>query len=211
MMADPSIPALDRETLCAVLEAVIFTSSEPVHIEEIRNAIEGVDDETLAAAIEQLDQRYAEARSGLRLERVAGGLQFATRSRVGFWVRQFVRQRNRKRLSAAGLETLAIVAYRQPVTAPEIQAIRGKDPTGPLKTLLEKRLVRIMGKKKVVGRPILYGTTREFLVHFGLNGLEDLPAFEEFEQLVGALGELEPEEESPPTDPGSESAGEDET
>lgn len=196
-MGDPSMPALDRETLCAVLEAVIFTSTEPVRIEEIREALEGIAEDDLAAALAELERRYAEPVSGLRLERVAGGLQFATRPRVGYWVRQFVRQRNRTRLSAAGLETLAIVAYRQPVTAPEIQSIRGKDPAGPLKTLLEKRLVRIMGKKKVIGRPILYGTTREFLVHFGLDSLEDLPAFEEFEALVGALGDLEPQGEEP--------------
>jgi len=126
----------------------------------------------------------------------------ATRSQVGPWVRRFFRDRNRTRISAAALETLAVIAYKQPVTAPEIQAIRGKDPSASLKTLLEKKLVRILGKKKVIGRPLLYGTSRQFLVHFGLDKLDDLPAFEEFEQLVDslegfqALADAEPPEEA---------------
>ena len=101
--------------------------------------------------------------------------------------RQFFRQRNRTRLSPAALETLAIVAYRQPITAPEIQAIRGVDATASLKSLLEKKLVRILGKKKVVGSPLLYGTSRHFLVHFGLNALGDLPPIDEFNAILGSL------------------------
>ena len=101
--------------------------------------------------------------------------------------RRFFRQRNRTRLSPPALETLAIVAYRQPVTSPEIQAIRGKDPSAALKGLLDRRLIRIMGKKKVVGNPLIYGSTKEFLVHFGLDTLKDLPSIEEFDAFVGAL------------------------
>jgi len=114
-------------------------------------------------------------------------LRLATRTEVGPWVRQFFRQRNRTRLSPAALETLAIVAYRQPITAPEIQAIRGVDATASLKSLLEKKLVRILGKKKVVGSPLLYGTSRHFLVHFGLNALGDLPPIDEFNAILGSL------------------------
>ena len=98
-------------------------------------------------------------------------------------VRQFFRQRNRTRLSPAALETLAIIAYRQPITVPEIQAMRGVDPSGALKSLLEKSMVRILGRKKVVGNPLLYGTTKQFLVHFALNQLEDLPSIEEFDEI----------------------------
>jgi segregation and condensation protein B len=123
------------------------------------------------------------------VEQVAGGFRLATKPAVGALVRPFFRQRNRTRLSPAALETLAIVAYRQPATVPEIQAIRGVDPTGALKNLLEKKLVRILGRKKVVGNPLLYGTTTQFLVHFGLNKLEDLPSIEEFDAFVGALEE----------------------
>ena len=123
--------------------------------------------------------------------------------------RQFFRQRNRTRLTPAGLETLAIVAYRQPITAPEIQAIRGVDPSGTLRSLLEKRMIRILGKKKVIGSPFLYGTTRDFLVHFGLDDLDDLPSLEEFEEILGGLGgisegeieSVDASEASPSADP----------
>ncbi len=99
---------------------------------------------------------------------------------VGDSVRQFFRQRNRTRLSLPALETLAIVAYRQPITAPEIHAIRGKDPAAAIKGLLDKKLLRILGRKKVVGSPLLYGTPKQFLHHFGLNTIEDLPSIEDF-------------------------------
>ena len=102
-------------------------------------------------------------------------------------MRGFFRHRNRTRLTPAALETLAIIAYRQPVTSPEIQAIRGKDPSAALKSLLDKRLIKILGKKKVVGSPLLYGTRREFLEHFGLNALDDLPAIEDFDEFVDVL------------------------
>jgi segregation and condensation protein B len=117
---------------------------------------------------------------GLRLLRVAGGRRLATKSELGEWVRALFRSRNRRRLSTQALETLAIIAYRQPITTPEIQAIRGTDPSAVLEGLLEKRLIRILGRKKVVGRPVLYGTTREFLAHFGLDALDELPDLEEF-------------------------------
>jgi len=116
---------------------------------------------------------------------VAGGFRLATRPEVGTWVRQYMRQRNRTRLSPAAIETLAIVAYRQPVTLPEIQAIRGRDPSAALKTLLDKKLIRPLGRKKVVGHPLLYGTSKQFLIHFGLNRLGDLPSMEEFGELAG--------------------------
>ena len=139
------------------------------------------------AAIEALRERYAEGQGGLTVEQVAGAFRLATKPAVGAIVRQFFRQRNRTRLSPAALETLAIIAYRQPITVPEIQAMRGVDPSGSLKGLLEKSMVRILGRKKVVGNPLLYGTTKQFLVHFGLNRLEDLPSIEEFDQFLGAL------------------------
>ena len=111
----------------------------------------------------------------------------ATRTDVAHWVRQFFRQRNKTRLSPPALETLAVISYRQPVTGPEIQAIRGKDPTAALRGLLDKKLARCLGRKKVVGSPMLYGTSHEFLVHFGLNDLNDLPSIEDFDQFVEVL------------------------
>ena len=145
-----------------------------------------------------------------RLERVAGGWRLATRPEVGPWVRRFFRERNRTRLTSAALETLAIVAYKQPITAPEVQAIRGVDPSHGIKSLLEKRMIRILGRKKVVGNPLLYGTTKQFLVHFGLDRLADLPSLEEFDKFLGTLqagegtlGFVDPEREGLETSPGS--------
>jgi segregation and condensation protein B len=167
--------------------AVIFASDEPVPPKEISTALGGVELERVEAAIRNLERDLEHSSLGLQLERVAGGVRIATRPEVGCWVRQFFRERNRTRLSLPALETLAIVAYRQPVTAPEIQAIRGKDPSAALKGLLDKKLVRCLGRKKVVGSPLLYGTTRDFLLHFGLDGLDDLPSIEDFDQFLDVL------------------------
>ncbi len=182
----------DKETadelLVAAVEAVIFASGEPVDPREISSAFDQVDLDDVERAVETLAGRFEKTPDGgLRLERVAGGIRLATRPELGDWVRRFFRQRNRARLSPAALETLAIVAYRQPITAPEIQAIRGKDPGAALKGLLDKRMIRILGKKKVVGSPLLYSSSKQFLVHFGLNNLEDLPSIEDFDELIGGM------------------------
>ncbi len=182
-----TVPAVDA--LVAAVEAVLFAAAEPVHPREIADAFEGVSESDVAAAIDELKRRCAEGPGGLVVEQVAGAFRLATKPEVGVLVRQFFRQRNRTRLSPAALETLAIVAYRQPITLAEIQAVRGVDPSGALKSLLEKAMVRILGRKKVVGNPLLYGTTKQFLVHFGLNRLEDLPSIEELEGFAGAIGE----------------------
>jgi len=182
-------PAPQEELLVSAVGAVIFASEEPVDPKEIAEAFGGLDEEAVESAIRRLAEGHAGGESGLRVERVAGGYRLATRPEVGAWVRQFMRQRNRARLSPAALETLAVVAYRQPVTVPEIQAIRGKDPTAALKNLVDKRLVRILGKKKVVGNPLLYGTSKKFLVHFGLDSLADLPSIEEFDEFIGSLSD----------------------
>ncbi len=176
-----------NDLLAAAVGAAIFASDEPVRPEEIAEAFGGLPTDEVEKAIRGLQEAYDSNGCGLRLEKIAGGYRLATQPEVGQWVREFIRTRNRARLSPAGLETLAIVAYRQPVTAPEIQAIRGKDSTGALGTLLEKKLIRILGKKKVVGRPLLYGTSKHFLMHFGLDSLGDLPSIEAFEQFLEAL------------------------
>ena len=186
-MSDTDRRAKFEGALVPAVGAVLFASDEPVQPNEIAKAFDGVELAEVVEAIEALQAAYERAGSGLHVERVAGGFRVATRPEVGAFVRQFFRQRNRTRLSPAALETLAIIAYRQPATAPEIQAIRGKDPAGALKGLLEKKLIRIVGKKKVVGRPLLYGTAREFLIHFGLDSLEDLPTITEFEHFAEAL------------------------
>lgn len=186
-MTETTGPLSPASELIAAVEAVLFAAAEPVHPKEIAAAFAGATESDVAAAIDALRLRYADGPGGLTVEQVAGAFRLATKPEVGAVVRQFFRQRNRTRLSPAGLETLAIIAYRQPITVPEIQAMRGVDPSGSLKSLLEKSMVRILGRKKVVGNPLLYGTTKQFLVHFGLNRLEDLPSIEEFDQFLGAL------------------------
>lgn len=188
-MSTENIPDIER--LAGIVEALLFASGETVRLKDLAAAVDGVEPAQIEEALEGLAERYQRENSGLRVEHVGGGVQLATRSDVGPWVRQMLRNRNRTRISVAGLETLAIVAYRQPITAPEIQTIRGKDPSGPLKTLLEKKLLKILGRKKVVGNPMLYGTSKHFLVHFGLDSLKDLPPIEAFEEFVEGLDALD--------------------
>jgi len=175
---------LDRTKLDAI-EAILFVAGEPVLARDLAAALGEATEREVVALVEYLRSEYERRAGALAIERVAGGFQMCTRPEVGPRLRAFFRARNRTRLSAAALETLAIVAYRQPVTAPEIQALRGVDSSASLRTLLEKKLIRIVGRKKVVGTPLLYGTTRQFLAHFGLNRLEELPSVEEFQGLWG--------------------------
>lgn len=192
-MSDRENAGPPEDLLSAAVEAVLFAAGEPVPAREMAAAFGGVDERRIEEVADALDEDYRRRGAGLQVERVAGGFRVATRVDVGPWVRRFFRQRNRTRLSPAALETLAIVAYRQPITAPEIQAIRGVDSSASLKNLVEKKLVRVLGKKKVVGTPILYGTSRHFLVHFGLDRLQDLPPIDDFGELLGvAPGEPSP-------------------
>jgi len=179
-----------QQQLKAVLEALMFISEDPLPLAEALQVTGGTE-ESLRQAIEELRADYDAGGRGLRIEQVAGGLRLTTRPEIAPFLHKFSRLRHRRRLSGAALETLAVVAYRQPITAPEIQEIRGVNPEGALKTLLERRLVRISGRKKVVGRPLLYSTTREFLVHFGLDNLDELPAIEEFEKILQAAAARE--------------------
>ena len=183
--------SVEQDQLVAAVGAVLFASGEPVQPKEIAAALKGVAVPEVKKAIDVLQAQYEKNEAGLRLEWVAGGVRLATRPEVAEWVRQFFRERNRTRLSPAAFETLAIVAYRQPVTAAEVQAIRGKDPQGPLKNLLDKKLLRTLGKKKVLGNPLLYGTSKQFLVHFGLNSVSDLPSMDEFDAFVGRLDHID--------------------
>ncbi len=170
----------------AALEAVLFVAAEPVDREKLLEIFGSRERTDAAAALERVVERYRGGPDrGFLIEEVAGGLRLVTRPELHGYLRKFFEVSGRTRLSMAALETLAIVGYRQPITGPEIQELRGVSPAGVLKTLLEKRLVRISGRKKVVGKPFLYRTTREFLMHFGLESLEDLPPLEEFEEIFG--------------------------
>jgi segregation and condensation protein B len=184
-------PPRDPDTEKRVVLALIFVSDEPITVEQVRQILRERTPDEIRAIVDSIESELRDADSALRVEEVGGGFRLSTRPDLAPWIRTYFRNRNRSRLSAAAVETLAVIAYKQPITAPEIQEIRGVDPQGALRTLLDRRLVRIAGKKKVVGRPFLYATTREFLVHFGLPAIEDLPPIEDFEQLAGRFAAAE--------------------
>ena len=169
----------------AVLEALVFASPQPISAREITRVLQGVPRAEWERQLEQLKSDYARDERGLQVVEVAGGWQITTRPEYNDWVRELLDPRTPTRLSIQALETLAVIAYKQPVTLPEIIELRGVKSGGVVKTLLEKRLIRITGRKEVVGRPMLYGTTRQFLLHFGLKDLEELPKIEEFAQVLG--------------------------
>ena len=170
--------------LKAIIEALIYASPEPVTLKQLSRLLDAEPKETVLAAIEALKQDY-ERPGGLQIVEVAGGYQIVTKAEMHDWVRRLFHERTTQKLSVASLETLAVIAYKQPVTAPEITEIRGVNAVGVLSTLLERKLVKIVGRKQVVGRPFLYGTTREFLERFGLNDIADLPKVEDMSELLG--------------------------
>lgn len=179
----------ERKDMEAALEAVLFVSSEPVPRPRLLEMFGEGERELAAEALEAVLGRYRSARDdgrGVMVDEAAGGLRLVTRPEVNDWLRRFFEVSSGKKLSMGALETLAIIAYRQPITGPEIQELRSVNPSGVIKTLLERRLVRIAGRKAVVGKPFLYTTTREFLIHFGLRSLKDLPPLEEFEEALAA-------------------------
>lgn len=170
--------------LKAIVEALIFASPEPLSLKALSKLLASEPKEDVAAALAELQSDY-ERPGGLQLVEVAGGFQIVTRPQLSEWVRRLFHERTTQKLSVAALETLAVVAYRQPVTGPEVAEIRGVNTAGVLSTLIERKLIRVTGRKSVVGRPFLYGTTREFLERFGLNDLEDLPKVEDMAELMG--------------------------
>jgi len=176
---------LPPQQIRAVLEALVFASPSPITPKEIARVLQGVPREDWERELEGLRADYARDERGLQLVEVAGGYQVTTRPEYNDWVRELIDPRTPTRLSIQALETLAVIAYKQPVTLPEIIALRGVKSGGVVKTLLEKRLIRITGRKEVVGRPMLYGTTKQFLLHFGLKDLGELPRIEEFAEVLG--------------------------
>jgi len=180
-LASPAIAGAELE---AVLEALIFASPEPLTRKAIDKLLVSEPKEDVDAALDALKRRY-EGPGGLQLVEVAGGYQIVTRPDLHEWVRRLFHERTTQKLTAAALETLAVIAYKQPITALEIAEIRGVNTSGVLNTLLERHLIKIVGRKKVVGRPFLYATTKEFLIRFGLNDLADLPKIEDMADALG--------------------------
>jgi segregation and condensation protein B len=175
--------------LKGALEAIIYAADEPATLDQIANAV-GEDKSVVLAALDEMVSGYAGEDRGMEIRLVAGGYRFYTKPQHHDLVRRFIKSlRPPLRLTMPALETLAVISYRQPVTGPEIQEIRGVNVSGVIKTLLEKRLIVTAGRKAVMGRPVLYRTSKEFLMRFGLSDLEELPSLKEFEQLArAALG-----------------------
>lgn len=176
---------LSATELRAAIEAVLFIAGEPIKIETLVEAFSDEGREAIEQQLSEIDRRLKESESGFFLEQTAGGYRFATKPELDPFLRKFFSKHGESRLSMAALETLAIIAYRQPITVPEISELRGVNSAGVIRTLLERKMIRIAGRKNVVGSPFLYRTTREFLVHFGLNTVQDLPRLEEFAEILG--------------------------
>lgn len=172
------------EELKPIVEALIFASPDPLTPKALYKLLESEPKEDVNAALELLKRDY-ERPGGLQLVEVAGGYQIVTKPELHEWVRRLFQERSAQRLSVQALETLAVIAYKQPVTALEVSEIRGVNTSGVLGTLIDRRLVKVAGRKRVVGRPFLYGTTREFLIRFGLKDLTDLPKVEEMAEALG--------------------------
>ena len=186
---------METDQLKPVLEALLFAAESPVPASLLADAAE-CDLSQVTETLLALAADYDAGGRGVRLTEIAGGWQFLTREEYAPFLGRFLRGKKKMRLSRPALETLAIIAYKQPVTKAEVDAIRGVDSSGVLNTLLERELVTIRGRSKVVGRPLLYGTTGEFLSYFGLNDLNELPRVEELKAIVG-----EKEPENPEAEP----------
>lgn len=188
----PTLPGTlpEPDHRLALLEAVVYVAEEPLASQQIAEAL-GWPDETVQADLARLIETSAQPTRGVEVRKVAGGYKTFTKAEHHEAVRNFVKSlRPKLKLSLPALETLAVIAYKQPITAPEIQAIRGVQGTGVLHTLLKHKLVATAGRKKIVGKPMLYKTTREFLMQFGLDNLTELPSLKELEELSrAALGE----------------------
>ena len=183
-VADEPQPRMELSQLKAVIEALVFASPDPLTPRMLYRLLNDEPKEDVLAALKALQADYVE-RGGLHMAEVAGGFQITTRPEYHEWVRRLFHDRSSNKLSAASLESLSVIAYKQPVTAAEIGEIRSVNTSGVLSTLLERHLIKIVGRKNVIGRPFLYGTTKEFLIRFGLNDLGDLPKIEDMAQQLG--------------------------
>ncbi len=208
--AGPDVPeasapeGVDLSRAASILESLLLVSEQPLALEKAGQVLGGLPKDSVREAIRMLQTKYPSDSSGILVEEVAKGIQLRTNPANQEYVRQLFDIKP-PRFSRAALETLSIIAYKQPVTRLEIEQIRGVDCAGSLKTLMERRLVRVVGKKDVIGRPFLFGTSREFLEIFGLANLSDLPSMRDIEEfLSAATGGVVPEphekEGAPPAD-----------
>lgn len=173
---------MDEKNMKSVIESLIFASDAPISVDKIHEIINGPDRKTLRSLIAELIEEYQTMDRGFFLKEVAGGYQFRTKPEYSEWIRQ-LKKGMQPKLSQAAMETLAIIAYKQPITRSEIEYIRGVDVGGVVRSLLGKKLIRILGKKEVPGRPLIYGTSKRFLEMFALKDLSNLPTLQEIEEV----------------------------
>jgi segregation and condensation protein B len=173
-----------REELKPAIEAILFVADEPLPFKQLCKVLGDVNEDDVRAALDELVAEYEGRGSGLEFREIAGGWRISTRPQHHEFIRKYLKSRPTARLSLPALETLAVIAYKQPITVPEILEIRGVTSSSAIKTLLEKRLIVTKGRKETVGRPMMYGTSKEFLIQFGLKDLNELPSIEDFEDLA---------------------------
>ncbi|HEY4491830.1 MAG TPA: SMC-Scp complex subunit ScpB [Acidobacteriota bacterium] len=176
---------MENTEIKSLLEALLFTSTEPLTLDHFISVIPDTDKTTLAEILSEMREEWEARHAGVVLREIANGYQLFSNPRWYPQIQALFSKPLIVRLSRSSLETLAIIAYKQPITLPEVSEIRSCNAAGTLKTLLECNFVKVLGRKRVVGRPFLYGTTREFLIHFGLKDLSELPQLQEFEELIG--------------------------
>lgn len=191
---------LDPNQIKTDLEALIFVSNKPLLLEDIKKVFTNLQTSEIRDLVESLKKEHEERSSGMRIIEIAGGFQMVTAPESAGTIKEFYKIKHTEKLTGPSLEALAIIAYKQPVTRIDIEAVRGVNCDGVVKSLLEKNLIRIVGRKEVIGRPFVYGTTRFFLDYFGLKSLNELPKIEEFAQqdmlmnmkLASGEGEITP-------------------
>jgi len=189
------LAGIDGEYLKQIVEALIFASDEPISAEQLKKYIEDTSVKEIKKAVDQLNLEYSQQNRSFQITMLAGGFQFVTREDFAQWVKKLFYKRIKQRLSQAALETLAVIAFKQPVSNSDVSAIRGVNCDGVLRTLLERKLITISGRSDGPGRPLLYKTTKDFLIYFGINSLADLPKPREIEELLKDKENL-PEEAS---------------
>jgi len=186
---------VEEDNLKSAVEALIFASERPVTLEQLKKALGNPESGQLRKIIDELKEEYEAENRGFRIAEIAGGFQMITAPSFAPFLKKLYKDRSVDKLSKPALESLAIIAYKQPLTKSEIESLRNVNVDGVMKSLLEKNLIRISGRKKIPGRPFVFGTTRQFLEHFGLKSLDDLPKFEDFNVMAEkaeAKNEIEP-------------------
>ena len=192
-MMDNDNPTKMPEDLKNIIESLLFVSETPLSLDQIKSVFESVDTPAIKTAIEELVKEYEQRDGGFVLRQVAGGYQFRTQGRFNAWIKRLVKP-SAPRLSKAALETLAIIAYNQPIIRSDIEHIRGVDSGGVIRMLMERKLIRVLGRKEIPGRPLIYATTKHFLEVFELKDLKDLPTPKEIEELSQSRLEEKPED-----------------